>query len=573
MTIRDYLTIVRQRLVVVMLTMLLTTAAALILAIRQAPVYEATSKLQVFVVEKEFDSEYLQKTQIGRNVATEAEVVKSAPVAERVIKRLKLKEPFNEVEELVKNIEITVMPYTEVLEVKVTAPDPRLSSDIANAFPEQYLEMRREDAANEAQRGSEEVAQKMDVLVADLKKIDEEMRATNPDSSRGEFLRRQRELTVSKMSTLNSILQDLMDTSPFKNDSVGKILSYAEPSEGRANGDLARTGVLGLIIGLPLALGVALLLDAMSDTIKGKEEAEKIVGAETLGIIPLTPEWKSSKPYVVTREAPYSAAAEAYRTLRINLDSRRPAGETSKILFTSPGMGEGKSTASANLAVAYSEAGRSVMIVSADLRRPRVHQMFGTPAAPGLAELLRGEREPHEVVQEPSPGLYVLPSGETAERPDQLVTQITRRSLDEMTLIPGSRRRRPRNDENGAGLRNGTGAEQADGETGTAETGRQVVYTQPNVVLLDAPAVLGAAEVSSLAPASDGVVLVLHVGITRRQAAARAAEQIRRAGGNIIGMIMVGVRMDDDYSVYPPADGGSEKSDSTWSKVVAGLRS
>ena len=90
MTIRDYLGVVRQRIVVVLLTMILTTAASLVLAMRQTPVYEGKSKLQVFAFEKEFGSEFLQKTQVGRNVATEAEVVKSDLVGQRVIDRLKL---------------------------------------------------------------------------------------------------------------------------------------------------------------------------------------------------------------------------------------------------------------------------------------------------------------------------------------------------------------------------------------------------------------------------------------------------------------------------------------------------
>lgn len=570
MTIKDYLGVIRQRVLVVLITIVLTTCTAVLLMLRQTPEYEAKSRLLVVPLPLiGSGTELTFKYGFQRGVATEAEIVKSAEVASRVIARLELDKPplSYDPEGLMEMVEITALQYTEVLEIKVRAPHPNLASDIANAFPEEYITLRREEAIRNAQEGSAELAKTIEDRLVRLNAIEAELKKTAPGSAKAELLDRQKDQTLAEMSSLEATRQGLIDASPLKNRGVGQIIARARPVPARANADLARTAVLGLIIGIPLALGIALLLDAMSDTIRSREEAEKIVGAEALGVIPLTPEWRSSKPYIVSKEAPYSAAAEAFRTLRINLDSKGSSTtETRRILFTSPGMGEGKTTTSANLGVAYAEAGRSALLISADLRRPRLHQLFGIDHAPGLTDLLEDPTQDIQIVQETSPNLYVIPSGTPGARPDQLLSQVdVKQVLEEISVVPTSgRRSRPRNDENGSAL--------SEDESKSQEAVRPRIVAQPNIVLMDSPSVLGAAEVSGLAKVVDGVILVLQAGVTRREAAARAAEQIRRAGGQLIGLVLVGVKVDDDYSVYPPADDFDESSDSTWSKVVSGLR-
>ena len=575
MTIKDYLAVIRQRLIVVIMTIVITTGSAMVLAIRQTPEYTATSTLRVYTVSPDVggNKPFQDFSAIPKNIATEAEVVKSVEVAHLVIKRLHLdtrKEEFGP-ENLSKSVTVVIKPYAEVLDVSVVASDPSLSSDLANAFSEEYIRFNRDQAMKENEKGASQIEDKIVALQNDYGQLVVESEGVAPSSDRAKLLETRKSQLIIKLAYLDDVRRDFIARRD-NNERIGTILAYAKPPQSRSNGDLARTGALGFIIGLPLALGLALILDAMGDTIRTKEEAERIVGCETLALIPLTAEWKGSEPYVVSKEAPYSAAAEAFRTLRINLDSRGPSGETKHYLITSPGIGEGKTTTSANLAVAFAEAGRSVLAVSADLRRPKLHAMFDLASGPGLVEILRGQGESIEYVKEPSPNLYVLPSGSGADRPDQLLNRTDLRvMLDELSYVKStSRRPKPRNDENGAPKAgNGSGA-------GTRSRSTKVMV-QPDTVLFDAPSILGAAEVSSLASAVDGVVMILHPGITRRGAASRAAEQIRRAGGKIVGIVMVGVRVDDDYSVYTPVedpdDDGGRPTDSPWSRVVSSLKS
>lgn len=575
MTIRDYLTILRQRLLIAVITVALTTSTAIILSLRQAPEYTAFAKMKLEAVAVGSEAGDVLRTVyfLQGNIKTEAELLKSEMVARRVKDRLNLP---HTPQDLVEKILVGDAPNNQVVAVVATADDPKLTAALANAFAEEYVKMRREQVLEEAERLTEEINGKMDATLTRLGEVDAQLRGAVPGSAKYELARRQRDQLVGRLAYNEGNRQALIDSAPVRSRGFGQIIQYALPPSERSNSDPIRAGVLGLIVGIPLALGLALLLDAMSDTIKTKEEAEKIVGTEMLGVIPLTPDWRSSSPYIVTREAPYSAAAEAYRTLRINLDSRGPRAEGRQILFTSPGMAEGKTLTSANVAIAFAEAGRSVLLVSADMRRPRLHHLFGVEPGPGLSDLLRGDVESQDVILEPSPNLYLLPSGSGEDRPDQLLNRVNlREALQDIVLArkPGARRR---GRGNGGYHRNGTGNEgepRAPGPRNGGRARKTVVGVQPDVILLDAPSVLGAAEVSAMASAVDGVVLVLHAGVTRRQAAARAAEQVRRAGGTVAGLVLVGVRLENDYSVYPPVSpDAAGAADSTWSRVLSGLR-
>lgn len=552
MTIRDYLAVIRQRILVVLLTVTVTTSAAVLIQYKSKPIYEARSKLLVVPIALIGSEEELaRRYQFLRAASTEAEIVKSTEVAKRVLDRLKLQESHGLTEQdLLKNLAVSPVPQTDVLEIVVTASHPQLAADLANAFPDEYVGFRRDQAIAAFQSGTQQLEIELTGLLGRLNELDALEQTTNPESTRGELLKRQKQEIVGTMSSLELIRAKMLDESPLKRG-VGEVIQFANAPKERSNADLALTAALGLIIGIPLSLGLALLLDALSDTIKTKEEAEKIVGAEALGVIPLSPEWRSRKPYVVTQEAPYSAAAEAFRTLRINLDSLIPTAESRYFLLTSPTVGEGKTITSANLGVAFAEAGRSSLLISADLRRPRLHELLPMDPAPGFSDLLKGDSDYGDVIKEPNPYLYVIPSGSPVDRPDQLLAQSDIKGiLQDITVAraPG-RRRGPRNDEMGS-MR----PQEPEGEKDGEQPEQTVIYSQPNVVLLDAPSVLGAAEVSGLARAVDGVIMVLHSGVSKRNAAARAAEQIRRAGGKILGLVLVGVRLEDDYSIYPPLE-------------------
>jgi capsular exopolysaccharide synthesis family protein len=200
-------------------------------------------------------------------------------------------------------------------------------------------------------------------------------------------------------------------------------------------------------------------------------------------------------PALVAAIAPHSAVAEQYRAIRSRITQHEdPALRT--VMVTSPGEGEGKSITAANLALAMAqEFQRRTVLVDADLRGPSVHTLFGLDGAPGLAEVLAGEATLDEaLVYLPDYRLTVLPAGGTPEFPTELLGSAgMRRAIDTL---------RARFDR----------------------------------VLLDLPAVTPLADVGTVAPLADGVVMVVRAGATQRPALDQALAALEDT--KVLGVVL-----------------------------------
>jgi tyrosine-protein kinase Etk/Wzc len=136
--------------------------------------------------------------------------------------------------------------------------------------------------------------------------------------------------------------------------------------------------------------------------------------------------------HVVSLLNPMATASEAYRALRTNIQFSRPDVVVQTILVTSSNPGEGKSVTSSNLAVVFAQAGRRVLLVDADLRRPTVHKKLGLPREPGLVqELFTDEGLAPDALEQVADDLYVLPAGSLAPNPSELVGSRRMRELIE----------------------------------------------------------------------------------------------------------------------------------------------
>src|SRR5215208_3062946 len=124
---------------------------------------------------------------------------------------------------------------------------------------------------------------------------------------------------------------------------------------------------------------------------------------------------------LVTVVEPMSVASEAYRTLRTNLIYSVVDTPPKVIVLTSPGPAEGKSTTCANLGVVLSQAGKEVLIVDCDFRKPVMHKFFGMRNFQGVVDFLVGERRLEDVVKEPAEGLRVVPVGPIPPNPTEIL--------------------------------------------------------------------------------------------------------------------------------------------------------
>src|SRR5205085_1760845 len=134
------------------------------------------------------------------------------------------------------------------------------------------------------------------------------------------------------------------------------------------------------------AAGLAFGRDKMDDRIRGRQDVESVLGVPVLAIIPHVPDWrKREETRLAVVQQPKGAVAEAYRTLRTSVTFLASQRSSKVLMVSGPGVGEGKTTTSANLAVALAVAGKRVILVSADLRKPRLHKFFGMENEIGLS--------------------------------------------------------------------------------------------------------------------------------------------------------------------------------------------
>jgi capsular exopolysaccharide synthesis family protein len=268
--------------------------------------------------------------------------------------------------------------------------------------------------------------------------------------------------------------------------------------------DLLMAGFAGLV----LALGLVFAFEYLDNRIKSPQELRAHLNLPYLGMIPAI---DASGPMLINGGVPPNFA-EAIRAVRTNVLFSSADEGVRRVVVTSAGPGEGKSMFASNLSVSLAQAGQRVLHVDADMRRPRVHEIFELSQEPGLSNLLVGDCKPSEAVRKtPVQNLCVLPAGMIPPNPAELL---------------GSKRC----DEYFATL-----SEHFDW------------------VVIDSPPVLAVADASVLANAATGVVFVVGADQTSRHTARAALEQLQAVQAHIIGAVLNRVDLDRNafyYSAY-----------------------
>jgi len=222
-------------------------------------------------------------------------------------------------------------------------------------------------------------------------------------------------------------------------------------------------------------------------------------GLEGVGEEQHPDEGRDFSEYLITVSDPLNIATEAYRTLRTNLFYALIDDPPRVIVMTSPSPGEGKSTTCANLGVVMAQAGKSVLVLDCDLRKPTMHQIFGLRNFYGLVDVLVGRKEPQEVLQEPLQGLKVLTVGSVPPNPAELLG--SRRFSDFLSLV----------------------------------------REEFDYVLVDAPPVGVVSDPVILATEADGVLLVVDAQNSRKAALRHSIRSLRGVGIKVLGTVMNGI--------------------------------
>ena len=272
--------------------------------------------------------------------------------------------------------------------------------------------------------------------------------------------------------------------------------------------------LLAALVGLLLALGIAFTMEYLDDTVKSSEDVEDATGLATLGtVLKMKGEKGRSEVYrLATLLYPRGPAAEAYRTLRTNLEFASVDEPVRTLLVTSSIPSEGKTTTSGNLAVAFAQAGRRVILLDADLRKPGIHRLFDLPNVSGLTSLLRTDDVAIDDVAQATEEdrLRVVTTGPLPPNPAELL---------------GSRR---------------------------MQAILERLVAAADLVIVDSPPLQAVADAAILASVTDGTLLVIDAGRTRRAAAGRGREALAKAGARVLGAALTRLsqRGRGDYVYY-----------------------
>jgi len=276
--------------------------------------------------------------------------------------------------------------------------------------------------------------------------------------------------------------------------------------------------LLSIVFGLGLGGVLALLVDYLDNTVKTEQDIQGMSHLTVLGHVPLsqpltvvTDESGKSQMHDLDLEShdhPRSHFSESFRNLRTSLLLAAPDHPPRHVLVTSCEPGDGKSTIAVNLAIVLTQLGRRVLLVDADLRRPRLHRTLGLDQNEGLSNYLSGNADLNDIIHDTDiPNLRVIPGGPIPPNPSELL---------------GS----PRLD---------------------VLLGRFLEENRFDHLVLDSPPLLSVADSVVLSSTVESTILVVRSGSTRREALTQSAARLRHSRANVIGVVLNAVTEETGY--------------------------
>ncbi len=499
MELRQYAAVIWKWLWLIVLGVVLAGGASWYASRDLPPVYQTTATLMVGPGLQNPNPDNLSFYMSQQLAQTYSQLIRREPILRKSAEALGW-DP-DEWRRLQGMIATNVVAGTQLLEIRVTDNDPQRAAAVANTVAAQLqsqIEAAQREGKDQAFIAQQvaELQAKIEGAQAEVERLEaslsQSFSAREIQDTRGQINALQQQINTWQANYAN--YQALLGRGAV--NAVSIIESAVVPTTPVGPNRMMSIA-LAAAIGLALTVGAAFLVEYLDDTVKSPEDVERATGLTTIGAISrIQGETVSDK--LVAFHHPKSPISEAYRVMRTNLQFASVDEPVRSLLITSPNPGEGKSTTMANLGVVLAQSGKQVVLVDTDLRRPVQHKVFGLPNKQGLTTvLLQDEMALDGHLQStPVPGLRVLTTGPLPPNPSELL--------------------------------------------GSARMGRliEALERDADFVLFDTPPALPVTDAAVLAAQTDGVLVVMDAGRTRRGLAGVAVENLKQVGANLLGVAL-----------------------------------
>lgn len=427
-----------------------------------------------------------------RVAATYAQMIVGRPVLEAALAGLGMSES---IDSLARKVKVEPVASTQLMNISVADNDRgqaiRIADAVANAFAGKMQDMVAKPYSDRLAGMQEQMSQ----LTAQISQAQAESGTLTAAT-----LRRDTELAQlrgllaeyhSDYRTLQQNYDQIRSAAAPAADAVmisDKAHVPLAPAQGRL-----RYLVLGALVGVMIGLGLTFLAEYMDETLKAPQDVGRALGLNVLGVVGKV---SSQSGELVVATQPQSPPAEAFRMLAASVHLWRPSQPLRTILVTSPCPMEGKSIVAANLAVAMAKSGMHVIIADADLRLPHLHELFGLQREKDVAGYFADGTTEGHLQSTQIAGLQILTGGELSPDPAEVMTS------PRMVKLLG------------------------------------LLTRIADVVIIDSPPVLMAADATILAAAADGVLLVLRANQTEIGPAQEAVATLRQAQAQLVGVVL-----------------------------------
>ena len=480
---------------------------------QQTPVYQATTTI---LVGDSIKSTHVDRVDIQVSealVQTYVEIARRQPVLQGVVTALNLNQSW---QSLNNQIRVTLIESTQLIEIVVEANSPEMARMIADEIVNQLILLSPasvEGANNESINSfNREQIQSLQQRILDgqnrLAEIDTAMSTSLSEIQLADLQREKTTLQGLMVEWEKNYAQLLVLTEPKRNPTQITVIESAHSNNRQIRPRTQLNTVLAGLVGLIIALGLIFVVDFLDDTYKSVSDFSQSDEVNILGSIRKIKGRKLADK-IVAHLHPYSPVTESYRIIRSRIRFKPVDKPTRSIMVTSSMPTEGKSVTVANLAIVFAQANYKTLIVDADLRHPALHDVFSVSNEAGLGDLLTSpELNVEDCIRDTSVNnLQILTSG--------------------MPLLDPSER---------------LGSKRMEEILGELKNAAEIIIFDSSPVLVFADAIV-------LSRRTDGVIVVIQAGKTKRSAITQTFFDLQNANANLLGSIFNQSPQSDTFSV------------------------